>query len=421
MARFRFFLIVSLVVAVFSLSFGVTTIRYGVWMVEQMDGIKAQIAAFEKEHPDIKVKLEVVPWENYWTKLQTMLAGGNCWDVFAMDTGFYMEDYVIRGAVLDLTPYIERDHIDLSVYPKMVLAIHRFNGRYYSLPRDYDTIALYYNKDAFDKAGLKYPDESWTWTDVIYAAEKLTIRDKKGNVVQWGIVSDPGLEAVQQVVFPMMYSNGVEIIGKDGHMNIDVPQAVAVLRSIRDITKHGYAPKPLPNIQDYFISGKAAMMLEGSWMLGYYDKNIKSFKWGVAPFPPFGVRATISDSLGNVIWAKSKHKEAAWTFVKWLAGKEAAEILAKTGAVIPAYKGTADMWVKGFPKEHQKDAEVFIKSVAFTNPWPRALGESKWFDRLTSYYLFEIVSGRLDVEKGLKMATEEINRIIDQTKKRYSK
>lgn len=102
------------------------TIRYGVWMSEQLDGIKAQIAAFEKKYPNIKVKLEHVPWEDYWTKLQTMMAGGDCWDVFTMDTGFYLPDYVARNALVDITPYINRDKVDLSVYPAGVLKLHNF-------------------------------------------------------------------------------------------------------------------------------------------------------------------------------------------------------------------------------------------------------------------------------------------------------
>ncbi len=112
------------------------------------------------------------------------MTGGTCWDVFWMDTSFYLKDYVDRGVLVDITPYIERDGIDLSNYPEGILKIHEYKGRYYLLSRDYDTIALFYNKDMFDKAGLEYPDETWMWTDLILAAEKLTIRDEKGRVKQ---------------------------------------------------------------------------------------------------------------------------------------------------------------------------------------------------------------------------------------------
>ncbi len=55
-----------------------------------------------------------------------MMAGGDCWDVFTMDTGFYLPDYVARNALVDITPYINRDKVDLSVYPAGVLKLHNF-------------------------------------------------------------------------------------------------------------------------------------------------------------------------------------------------------------------------------------------------------------------------------------------------------
>jgi multiple sugar transport system substrate-binding protein len=161
------------------------------------------------------------------------------------------------------------------------------------------------------------------------------------------------------------------------------------------------------------------MNFGGSWMLGYYSQNIKAFNFGVVMLPKSKLdkRATISNSLGNVIWSKTKNLDSAWTFVKWMAGKEAAEILGKTGAVIPAYKGADKLWVQGFKKfGKEKDAQVFIDSVKFTNPWPQTEGFSEWFDRWETYYIVEIISGRLPVEDGLKQAVQEINDIISKAK-----
>jgi multiple sugar transport system substrate-binding protein len=415
-------LITILSLLLITTSFGqkTVTIRYGVWMSEQIDGIKAQISAFEKKYPNIKVKLEHVPWEEYWTKLQTMMAGGDCWDVFTMDNGFYLKDYVAKKAIVDITPFIEKDKIDLSVYPSGILKLHNVNGRYYSLPRDYDTIAMYFNKKAFDEAKLKYPDTNWTWDDVKKAAEKLTKKDAKGSVVRYGITADGGALSVSQgFLFPLILSLGGTLVDKDGKVLLDTPPAVEALSFAKELTEKGFAPKPGVTSEDLFIAGRSAMNFGGSWMLGYYSQNIKAFNFGVVMLPKskLGKRATISDSLGNVIWSKTKNLDSAWTFVKWMAGKEAAEILGKTGAVIPAYKGADKLWVQGFKKfGKEKDAQVFIDSVKFTNPWPQTEGASEWLDRWETYYIVEIISGRLPVEDGLKQAVQEINDIISKAK-----
>ncbi len=413
-------LLVVLLFLFLTISFGqrTITIRYGVWMSEQINGIKAQISAFEKKYPNIKVKLEHVPWEEYWTKLQTMMAGGDCWDVFTMDTGFYLKDYVLRRAVVDITPFIEKEKLDLSVYPAGVLKLHNVDGRYYSLPRDYDTIGLFYNKKAFDEAKLKYPDNNWTWEDLKKAAEKLTKKDAKGTILRYGITVDGGpLSVSQAFLFPLILSLGGNLVDKDGKVLFDSPQVKEALSFAKELTEKGLAPKPGVTSGDLFIAGKSAMNFSGSWMLGYYSESIKSFNFGVAMIPKskLGKRANISDSLGNVIWSKTKNLDAAWTFVKWMASKEAAEILGKSGTVIPAYKGTDTLWVQSFKKfGKEKDAQVFIESVKFTNPWPQTIGASEWFDRWETYYIVEMISGRLGIEEGLRRATEEINDIISK-------
>jgi len=413
-------LLVSLLLVSLMIFAGKVVLRYGIWDEYQVDGVKKQIEAFEAKHPNIKVKLEVVPWDDYWVKLQTMMAGGTCWDVFWMDTGFYLKDYVDRGVLVDITPYIEKEGIDLSNYPKGILKIHEYKERYYSLPRDYDTIALFYNKDMFDKAGLKYPDETWTWTDLILAAEKLTIKDEKGRVKQWGIASEAGaLNVLQAIVFPLMLANGADLYDEEHHKVLfNTPEAKAAVRMLYDLTKKGFAPKPYQIESDPFIAGKAAMIFNGSWMLNYYDETIKSFRWGVAPLPIWGKRATVSDSLGNVIWVGTKHKEEAWEFVKFLASKEAAEILGKMGTVIPAYKGTEKYWLEHFKGDRKKDAQVFLDSVEFTYPFVSAPGQDKWWDRFETFYMNEILSGKLSVDEGLDKAVEEINRIIEEAMKR---
>jgi ABC-type sugar transport system, periplasmic component len=103
----------------------------------------------------------VSDWEPYWDKLQTSIAGGDAPDVFAMD-GPLFPDYQSRDVLLDLKPFIDRDHYDLTQLADQAVADFTTPDGQFGLPRDLNVVALYYNKKMFDAAGIPYPDERGT-------------------------------------------------------------------------------------------------------------------------------------------------------------------------------------------------------------------------------------------------------------------
>ena len=146
---------------------------------EELEVWKAIVADFEAANPNIAVKVEVSDWDSYWNKLKTLYAGGTPPDVFAMDGPLY-PDWQSRGVLLNLQPYIDKSPGLLDgLYPNTLAAYQRADG-YYGLPRDFQTIVLYYNKDMFDAAGLPYPDESWTLDKLRETAKALT-KDNDGD------------------------------------------------------------------------------------------------------------------------------------------------------------------------------------------------------------------------------------------------
>ena len=137
------------------------TITYSIWGDPQEITSQTAIAdAFTAANPDITVNVDVSDWDAYWDKLQTGLAGGAAPDVFAMD-GPLFPDYQSRDVLLDLKPLIDRDGYDLTQLADQGVAdFTTADGGQYGLPRDLNTIVLYYNKDMFDAAGIPYPDET---------------------------------------------------------------------------------------------------------------------------------------------------------------------------------------------------------------------------------------------------------------------
>ncbi len=142
-----------------------TTITYAIWDNNQLPVHEQIAAAFEAENPDIKVDIQVVPWGNYWDKLQTAVAGGEAYDVFWMN-GPNFPVYASNGVIMNLQDRVMSDALDTSVYPEALVNLYSLDGDLYGLPKDFDTIALYYNKDLFDAAGLDYPTADWTWDDL---------------------------------------------------------------------------------------------------------------------------------------------------------------------------------------------------------------------------------------------------------------
>ena len=134
-----------------SASSGALTIN--IWDANQQAGIQ-EICNDWTALGNPEVKVEVIDWDNYWTA-----SGGQLADVFWMHSD-YAQIYMENDILLDLTDYIAKDGVDMSIYYPDIAAIYtRSDGKIFALPKDHDTIALLYNKALFDQAGVAYPTD----------------------------------------------------------------------------------------------------------------------------------------------------------------------------------------------------------------------------------------------------------------------
>ena len=146
------------------------------WDDNQAKGLQKILDDFTKE-TGIKAETGVVKWDEYWTMLDAGARGGTLPDVFWMHSN-EAERYMTNGLLLDLTDKIESsDRIDLANYPEDIVKLYNNDNKQYAVPKDVDTIALWYNRKMFDEAGVEYPTAEWTWNDVFEAAKKLTKED----------------------------------------------------------------------------------------------------------------------------------------------------------------------------------------------------------------------------------------------------
>jgi ABC-type glycerol-3-phosphate transport system substrate-binding protein len=147
------------------------TITYAVWDSNQAKGIRKMADEFEKANPGIKIKIEVNGWSDYWTALEAGATGGSLPDTFWMHSNEIYK-FASNGMLLNLNDKIKASKkITMSSFPKGLTSIYNFKGNQYAVPKDYDTIGLWYNKTMFDKAGVAYPNESWKWVEYLGSKE----------------------------------------------------------------------------------------------------------------------------------------------------------------------------------------------------------------------------------------------------------
>ena len=357
-----------------------TTIDFALWGSPEEGEVWKTIAAeFEAAHPDIKVNIEVADWDGYWEKLRVQVAGGEPPDVFAMDAPLY-PDWQSRGVLLNLQPYLDANPSALDgVYP-ITLEAYRTPDGLFGLPRDFQTIVLYYNKDMFDAAGQSYPDDTWSYDDFRAAAARLTL-DANGDGVkeQWGFWAE--VYDMEPFWGPVVWAwGGSPVDPAAGTTLVNTPEAQAAFQFIHDMWKvDGSMPSEQELAQygyDGFLAGVAAMGFSGHWSVPEYAAAGLNFDVAPLPIGPAG-RATGVNSAGFVISADTDAPDAAWQFVQFAISEAGQAKLANIGLAVPILESVA----KGeayLGQPVQIDNALFVDALDYAHMKPVFRGYEEW-------------------------------------------
>ena len=297
---------------------------------------------YEKLNPNVEIIIENISNSNeYHMKLQTMLAANAAPDVIYPATH---QAYVLAAnkQIIDLMPFVKKDKIDLNVYIPEVLELYKYNKTMlYGLPIDTAAFVIFYNKDMFDAAGVPYPTDDMNWEDFIELGKKLVKdTDGDGKIDQWAFHFDTN--TVWQVI---LYQMTGELLFDDLYnpkkfllTNKNQIEALQFCADLIHKHKLTISPAQRGNIGDMFMSGQAAMNIIGHWRVPTYNASVK-FNWDVAALPQAGkVRANRGDGSCFSITKSSKNPQAAWEFVKFLAGPNAPGVrkLLALGQMVPS-------------------------------------------------------------------------------------
>jgi multiple sugar transport system substrate-binding protein len=289
---------------------------------------------FMEEHPDIPVKIQVIPTNGYNQKIFTTVAAGNPPDIF--NSGDIIIPTIVDSNYgYDLTKLVEKEDYDLSAFYPQVIDGLTFDGKLVGLTDNWDTQVLYYNRQMFDEAGLNYPDATWTWDDFVAAARQMTSGEGPDKVfgAAHGFWFAP--------VFDQIWMYGGDILSEDGTQCLmDSPEAIEAVQSIADLIHEGLIPSnqqlegqgPL----QFLLAGRAAMAIDaGRW--GAYELREGRIDWAVAPLPkgPEG-RANFFHLAMYGITRTSDSPENAWEFLKFMVSEEAIQLAAENMQGIPS-------------------------------------------------------------------------------------
>ncbi|WP_306203955.1 ABC transporter substrate-binding protein [Actinoplanes sp. RD1] len=377
------------------------TLSYAVWDQTQKAAMDQLAADFTKSHPNITVDVQLTPWEGYWTKLKAAATGGDAPDVFWMN-GPNFQLYASNGVI---SPNPEQ--VDTSVYPKALVDLYTFDGKMYGLPKDMDTVGVWYNKALFDAKKVPYPKDGWTWADFQDAAARLT---DEGKGVYGTAAS---LSSFQEYQYNTIAQAGGYVISPDGKSSgYADPKTIAGLKFWTDLIEKKHSPD-LKTMTDtiplqLFEAGKIAMYWGGSWdVLEFTGNDYTKDKVDVAPLPTGEKQATIIHGVANVVGAKGEHKDQAWEFVKYLGSQPAARILGKTGP-IPAYTGTQTDWVSAHPELR---LQTFLDAVSYAVPFPVSKNTAAWNEAELSH-LTKAWSGEQPVEQAATELATDMNALL---------
>lgn len=303
------------------------TLRMAWWGSQTRHDLTVQvIEMYEKEHPNVTIEYEFFSFDDYFTKLKTLVASDQVWDIFQLGGNFPM----YMDKIYPLDEYVASGVVDVSKISDAYLQITQdFDGTQLGLSNGLNSYGIAYDVDMFNDAGVALPDETWTWDD--YAAAARAIHENTGHFGTSGFASSEFIAGCST------YIGQLGEVGQYGFFNLDLTgmgfddpsMLVPYIQMRADLIKEGASPDAgaeaeVTNIEnDFLVTGESGM----TWVAVNQFPTIYDIckeegrTLGLAPLPrvtsdgPSG--AVIQSSQMLCVSQDSEHKQAAAEFISW--------------------------------------------------------------------------------------------------------
>lgn len=374
--------------------------------------IEKIIADYNESQDDVFVKHTFLPWGDIWTKNLVSIAAGKPADIIINDI-HSVAHRAENNQVTDITPYID-DSFKEQFYPQLWEAVE-VEDKTYAVPFTTDTRVLFYNKTAFEEAGLDPNSPPTTWAELEEYARKLDVKDgnrysRIGFYPLWG-----GLGADSWMINA---DDGQGLI-EDGELKINTENKVAGLEWLTNWREH-YGAKTIDMFSaefgseqsNPFIAGKVAMWID----VGTFYTQIRDFgpdmDIGVAPIPSYD-SSTENWSSGGGFVAEipkgAKNPEAAMDFIKYLTGPEAQKYWASKNYDNVANIEGAESALEQLEGKEKEVYAFMIENLEVTKMFPMPIQYPDYMNQVHPI-IDQVMLGQLTPAEGLKRAEESVSK-----------
>lgn len=380
------------------------TLRYSMLQdAGEVGNAKTLATAFSNGNPAAHFRYEPIIGTSYEQKILTEAAGNTLPDVFWL-ADVFVPPTASKNILLPLDSYLPTSLVK-DMYPSM-LGLGKYNGKIYTIPRDYNHVVTYYNRDAFKRAGLPDPSMDWTWDDFLSTCDTLV---KKG-----GVKYAVNYSTYWAVYVPMVRGFGGDMLNPDGKtVAFTSDAALAGLKAFTDPVLKKYAVNPAnPPTNDPFITGEAAMTFSVRPVCTSYISGIgNKFSWDATRFPKLPVKPLIGAGMsGYAVSAQSPNKDLAANFVKFIVSPEGQKVFEKTGGSVPVLQSLQNdsLWLS-LPRSDFNNKAFFYDSQYDTLPPSIPPSVQATYDNAIGDAFTSVCLGKSSVEAAFKQAANTIN------------
>jgi multiple sugar transport system substrate-binding protein len=381
---------------------------------------QAAIKAAEKACPGLKVQ-GIWKQGDYDTALATAIGSGNAPDVFQLDAGKRVPEFVAQHALANLQSYASKDHFNpRKVYWIQCAKQAYYKGGLYGLVRDCgNNSLLLYNKNMFKARHVAYPNNNWTLNNLKAAAVKLTGNyavPGQGSQLRFGIPIQQDEYRVNGYMFPF----GGNWLHANGSCGLNDKGSRAGLTWWRNLV-YKYHGAPTPSQQNTLggdfggtQNQRFAMYFVGPWILNYMVKPSAytgnkpvPWKWGLA-FPPSNPanpkvhNGGVVDPAIEAVSSRSKNKAAAFEFIRYLTTSKPAALEAAFGIGIPGAYSLAGS--KGLQKEYAPNTNTVLRANSIGEPLRTVPKHEQWVNNAYSPAMSHLFDGSWSVNKATSSA-----------------
>lgn len=315
---------------------------------------------------------------------------------------------IATGKILPLN-----DLFDAAPFIDSLVETYTIDGNLYGIAKDFNTLALHYNKDLFDEAGVAYPDATDDWE---------SLREKLRNVSALGDdIYGMSIPTLYERFGFLPFSTGWQPFDEDGATDFLDPDFVESMEYLVDLYEDGAAVMPQDLGQGWsggaLATEQVAVAVEGAWILGFLRNEAPNLEFGTAPLPMSsrGTRGNFLYTVAYGINADTDHPEEAVKVLEALTSIEAQQFILEEGLAIPSRKAMADNPFFGAGTPEAEANRIVFEGASDGNVQGYQFGTigTDWFQPINAA-ITAVVTGQGTLAAELERAQAETEALIER-------